>query len=933
MRSFSLCIVLGLAVTAYSLPVSYMTEQDEKFAEDYLKKFYNLTEERGPVARRGISSVNKKLADMQRFFGLEITGALDAETLEMMRKPRCGVPDERMARYSTFGRNIKWRTNKLTYRIVNHTPDMSVAEVDDSIERALQVWARVTPLRFTRIRRGTADIMISFGRRSHGDAYPFDGPGGTLAHAFAPAPGIGGDAHFDEDETFTLRSTRGFVLFLVAAHEFGHSLGLSHSNDPKALMYPTYAYINPVNYVLPRDDVRGIQSLYGPNPDKDPVQPGPQPPTTPDSCDSTMALDAVTTLRREMLFFKDSVLWRNYPESNVAQQSPITNFWPKAPVNIDAAYENLKSDRIFLFKDRKVWAYSGTNAVRGYPKSLSSFGLPIYVTKIDAALHDEESGKTLLFFLGKYYFSYDEARQTLDRKIPKRVDQTFSGMTSKVTAAIQQRGFTYLYSGPHMFEYDLKTGRMHRMLRNNYFLRCNDNSDTLCGAVPTTSPSQEELSKDYLSQFYSDLGVSSPSSTSRSALDPFEDTLRKMQEFFGLEVTGKLDTNTLEVMSRPRCGFTDVLRYGHFDGRPKWDKSVVTYRVTDYTPDLSHSVVDATLAKALKLYSDVIPLDFKQIDTDTADIMIKFKAKEHGDFAPFDGEDGVLAHAFSPGEGIGGDTHFDEDENWTLTSTGSNLFLVAAHEFGHALGLAHSQVQTALMYPTYEYVNTEGYMLPDDDRQGVQAIYGVRGTSALPGPRPAPTAEPSPDACSPDLEFDAVTFIGRNLYFFKDRHYWKRSSRWDRIVTGKIQSVWPGINKVDAAYEKGNTVVLFEGDHYWKVRGKTVLPGYPKPLTDFGFSRSVTKVDAAVHVPFKSRTLLFVGSRYWRYNEERGRMHIGYPKSIDRGFPGIGYRVDAAFENRGYLYFSYGSKQKVYSYRGRERVLGILSNNRWMNCD
>lgn len=40
---------------------------------------------------------------------------------------------------------------------------MSRSEVDDSIERALQVWARVTPLRFTRLYSGTADIMISFG--------------------------------------------------------------------------------------------------------------------------------------------------------------------------------------------------------------------------------------------------------------------------------------------------------------------------------------------------------------------------------------------------------------------------------------------------------------------------------------------------------------------------------------------------------------------------------------------------------------------------------------------------------------------------------------------------------------------------------------------------------------------------------------------------
>lgn len=39
---------------------------------------------------------------------------------------------------------------------------MSVAEVDTSIEKALQVWAHVTPLRFTRIYSGVADIMISF---------------------------------------------------------------------------------------------------------------------------------------------------------------------------------------------------------------------------------------------------------------------------------------------------------------------------------------------------------------------------------------------------------------------------------------------------------------------------------------------------------------------------------------------------------------------------------------------------------------------------------------------------------------------------------------------------------------------------------------------------------------------------------------------------
>jgi len=48
----------------------------------------------------------------------------------------------------------------------------------------------------------------------------------------------------------------------------------------------------------------------GRNTVKDPSVDEPEPPTTPDACDSSMVLDAVTTLRGEMLFFKDKY-WRH----------------------------------------------------------------------------------------------------------------------------------------------------------------------------------------------------------------------------------------------------------------------------------------------------------------------------------------------------------------------------------------------------------------------------------------------------------------------------------------------------------------------------------------------------------------------------------------------------------------------------------------------
>jgi hypothetical protein len=87
---------------------------------------------------------------------------------------------------------------------------------------------------------------------------------------------------------------------------------------------------------------------------------------------------------------------------------------------------------------------------------------------------------------------------------------------------------------------------------------------------------------------------------------------------------------------------------------------------------------------------------------------------------------GVLAETFLPPPANGGtnagDILFNSTINWQINSN-YDLMTVAAHEFGHSLGLGESSVSTAVMYGTYNGIKQA---LTSDDIAGIQSIYGTR---------------------------------------------------------------------------------------------------------------------------------------------------------------------------------------------------------------
>ncbi|ESO91057.1 hypothetical protein LOTGIDRAFT_122269 [Lottia gigantea] len=297
-----------------------------------------------------------------------------------------------------------------------------------------------------------------------------------------------------------------------------------------------------------------------------------------------------------------------------------------------------------------------------------------------------------------------------------------------------------------------------------------------------------------------------------------------------------------------------------------WKKNEIRWRLlsTGYSTHIPVEDQRATIDLAFRMWSEVTPLKFVEDltgDIRHVDIEVEFGRGSHGNCKQdFDGQGGEVAHSW-----VGGNMHFDDDENYksikTRSTDGIYLLRIAVHEIGHVLGLPHTNKTYSIMYAIYNKLNSKpSFELNPLDRKAVQAIYGrcvCKGkfSTVLDWVRKRPDN----------------SFIF-NTYFFRDNHYWMYENHANRTRYGdplRIAREWSGVPNLVDGYA-----------HIWYIAGSAIV----------------------------DKAYFFKGEKFYAYDSDEDSVLEGYPKDIKEGFGPMEGKTDVIPDNIDTVYFDMRDK-------------------------
>ena len=182
----------------------------------------------------------------------------------------CGCTEEQLAIGRRRGFVSKWNDRNLKWYIADRLPGVSIDQLQRAYKAAFDAWQAVCGLTFTQTKNyNAADFIIQ--------TRPIDGVNGTLAeHELPPGDDRPLRGWFDIGEHWDAELPLGpgqVDLVAVATHEFGHGIGLDHTNVPRSLLNP---YYDPSIRTPQEADIREAQRRYGPpilQPEPEPAPP------------------------------------------------------------------------------------------------------------------------------------------------------------------------------------------------------------------------------------------------------------------------------------------------------------------------------------------------------------------------------------------------------------------------------------------------------------------------------------------------------------------------------------------------------------------------------------------------------------------------------------------------------------------------------------
>src|SRR5208337_3081898 len=196
-------------------------------------------------------------------------------------RPRLEELEDRVLLYATTGN--QWAKPNLV--TISFMPDgTSIGGVPSNLQATLNahfataawqaqiadaaaVWEKVANVNFSLVSDNGSPLGVS-GNQQDDPRFGDIRIGGyamsssILAFAYLPPPANGGtdagDIFFNTAQSWQINGTN-YDLMTVAIHELGHALGMGHSTDTAAAMYP--AYIT-TKQAVDADDISGIRSIY-----------------------------------------------------------------------------------------------------------------------------------------------------------------------------------------------------------------------------------------------------------------------------------------------------------------------------------------------------------------------------------------------------------------------------------------------------------------------------------------------------------------------------------------------------------------------------------------------------------------------------------------------------------------------------------------------